>query len=177
MRNILTVLVALAIAGLFLLTLAWAPPFAPAATIGTLPLGTGHFAPGLSGTYYAPCAGGTLPIRWAAFLWQSNEPNVTFHLAGAWDATRPTDVSFGFSVNVSPTAVLRDWMPVAHCPLMPVPPPPPSSPPTPPPLPTSGRVDYNITTLPDATLFLLVFRTFDSADVITVTEPFTAIPA
>lgn len=173
MRQALPALVALGIVGLFLVVLIVAPPFAPGARVGTLPLGTGSFALAMVGTYHAPCDGGTLPIRWAAFVWQSNRSNVTFHLTGAWTATRPTHVEFGFSMNLTSIEVLRDWVRFAHCPPLHVPPAPPTTPPVPPSLPTSGRTDYNITTLPDATLFLLVIRTFDSADVITVTEPFT----
>ncbi len=176
-RDPLPAIVAVAIIGLLVAVVLFVPsyPPAPAATVGTLPLGVSSFRPSLDGTYYAPCRGGTLPIRWAVFLYQSNRPNTTFHLSGAWNATEPTSVEFGFSVNLTSTDVLRNWMPFAHCPLLP-PNYTPPNPPTRPTLPTSGSVDYDITTLPDATLFLLMVRTFDPSDVVQVTEPFTMTP-
>ncbi len=170
MRDPVVAILAVAIVALFLAVVVFVPS-APAGRIGTLPLGVTSFSPSITGTYYAPCAGGTLPIWWAAFLYQSNRPNATFHLSGAWTATKPTYVDFGFSANLTSPYILGDWRPFAHCPLMGpnyTPPPP-----TPPPLPTSGSVGYNITTLPDASLFILVVRTFDSADIVHVTEPFT----
>ena len=147
------------------------PPRPPVATIGALPLGEGAYSLGLDGTYFAPCFGGSIPIRWAVFLYQSNRSNTTFHLSGAWTASRPTLVQFGFSTNITSVSVLRDWGPIIHCPLVPPNYTPPV--PQPPPLPISGSVDDRITTLPDATLFLLVVRTFDPSDVFVVTEPFT----
>ncbi len=171
MRNVLGAIVAVAIAALFVAVVILSPSV-PSATLGTLPLGTGSFRPALDGTYVGPCRSGTLPIHWAAFVYQSDKPNTTFRLSGAWTASAPTSVEFGFSVNLSLPHDLENWIILAHCPLTS----PNSTPPAPPPLPTSGSVNYSVTTLPGATLFLLVVRTFDSRDVVEVTEPFTATP-
>lgn len=174
MRQTLTIIVALGIIALFVLVNVKVPPTASPIRVGALPLGPGFVTLPNDGTYIAPCWGGTLPMWWAVFVYQSNRSNATFHLSGAWKASRPTDVAFGFSGNLTSMDDLRNWMPVAHCnPMLPSHPPPgPMPTPTSPLLPLSGSVDYDITTQPFATLFVLTLHSFAGGDVVEVTQPF-----
>lgn len=180
MRQSLTVLVVVAILALVVLVTVKVPLSASPIRVGALPLRAGFVTLFNDGTYTAPCGGGTLPMGWTAFVYQSNRSNVTFHLAGAWTASRPTEVEFGLWFNIATTDDLRNWEPFSHCnPTIPMPPPSPppnAPPPIPPALPYSGSVDDNVTTFPEATLFVLVFRSFDGGDTIEVTEPFTVAP-
>jgi len=177
MRHTLTIIVVLAVIALLVLVTVKVPPSASSIVVGSLPLQTGFLTLPNDGTYVAPCGAGSLPIRWAIFVYQSNRSNATFHLAGAWTASRPTSVDFGFSANITSMEDLRTWILFAHCPLRSGGPSPPATAPTPPALPLSGSVDYRITTLPSATLFVLMFRSFSSSDVIEVNQSFTVTPA
>lgn len=170
-RDPLPAIVVVAIAVLFAIVVVVAPSV-PAVAMGTLPLGETLFRPALQGTYHARCLAGTLPIWSAVFLDQSNRSTTTFHLSGAWTATHPTSVEFGSSMNTTSIESYRDWWPFLHCPIFSGN----GTPTQPPTLPTSGSVEDNVTTFPNATMFVLIVRAFDPSDIVQVTEPFTVTP-
>jgi hypothetical protein len=168
----LTFLVAVALILVSLLAVFAVPERPPGIITGTFPVSAGFVVLPNPGSYLPLCSLTSFPTRWAVFISPTNGVNRSFHLTGTWKSIRPTGVeAFSFGDHDDPQ-VLADLGEPGSCPRSLL-----YRYPNPPPLPYGGTVDLNLTTFPGATRIVLVVFSFDSADVVTVTQPFALTPA
>lgn len=171
MAQRLTVLVAVAVILVFSLVVLEIPEQPPRTVVGGLPVSPGFVTLPNPGTYAPMCSLTSFSTRWAVFLSTTNGANRTFHLTGAWTSTRGTGIwAIPFGDTDDPQ-VLANLVEPGSCPPALL-----RQFPGPPALPYSGKVDLNLTTYAGSTRLAVLLYSYDSADVVMITQSIALSP-